>query len=285
MKIFFTVSLLAITLVTVCPAQTPDSTRSAGKILVDDIFAGTQDALRYFSSPVRASGRDWLFVAGTVGVTAVLFPTDEPLNNLMLRNRSTFNNGLADIGRTYGDLLYPAMLAAGLYASGLAAGNEDVRVTGRLMVEALFCAGVTTTALKSLIGRTRPYAERGAFEFSPPQINNERVSLPSGHATVAFAVSSVLSERIGNTWVSVGLYGLATVTALSRMYNTQHWASDVVLGSIIGATAGLAVTRWERERVERASSGSAQNNVQSGVQSGFHIYPTFNGLALEYRFP
>ena len=46
-------------------------------------------------------------------------------------------------------------------------------------------------------------------------------------------------------WATVGLYTLATATGLSRVYDNQHWVSDVFLGAAVGiASAKLATGRW-----------------------------------------
>jgi membrane-associated phospholipid phosphatase len=141
------------------------------------------------------------------------------------------------------------------------------------VLEALVFGGALNLTMKSAFGRSRPYINAGAMTFQPIQFTTEKTAFPSGHSTVAFAVSTVLSERIGNPFVSVGLYALAGLTGLSRMYNDVHWASDVLLGAAIGTGAGLAVTYFERERVK-----------QGATAQSLHIYPTLNGVALTYVF-
>ena len=69
--------------------------------------------------------------------------------------------------------------------------------------------------------------------------------MPSGHATVAFAVSSVLAERIDNLYASIGLYSIASVTAISRLYHNRHWLSDVAVAATIGTATGLFVVRQD----------------------------------------
>jgi membrane-associated phospholipid phosphatase len=238
-----------------------------GDILMSDLSIAWHDGLRFFSAPARFTGGDWALTAATVGATAALFPADEPLNVMMLRNRSRTADALAAVGREYGGL-YGIALSGVVYGAGLITSSAEVRVTGRLMLQALLYSGLTTTILKSAFGRSRPYRDEGAFQFQPPQFDDSRLSLPSGHATVAFALSSVLAERIGNPWVGIGLYGLATLTALSRMYHTQHWASDVLLGGVIGTAAGLLVTHAEREREAILRNGSG-----GGAQANVHWYP------------
>ena len=79
-----------------------------------------------------------------------------------------------------------------------------------MVIESVFYAGVITSILKSLIGRSRPYTNDGSHFYKPIQFNTSHTALPSGHSTVAFAISTVLSKRIHNTYASIGLYSLAT---------------------------------------------------------------------------
>jgi membrane-associated phospholipid phosphatase len=214
--LFHTASLLVLGMIFLffqcrIAAQTLDSSSSTsqpphsdiGAIIVGDLNAAWSDGLRYFSAPARFTGRDWAITAATLGASAALLPADEPLNAMMLRNRSAAADALAAVGREYGGV-YGMALGGVVYGAGFVAGSGDVRVTGRLMLQALLYAGLTTTVLKSAFGRSRPYREEGAFQFHPPQFDDSRLSLPSGHATVAFALSSVLArahwQHVGKRW-------------------------------------------------------------------------------------
>lgn len=243
-----------------------------GSIILKDFSIALNDAGVYFTQPIRFQSHDWLIAAGTLGASAALLPLDESINSFMLRNRSQAAGTAAEIGRLYGELWVGTSLGAGLYAIGLATQNPDVRITGRLALEALAFGGALNITLKALFGRSRPYLEEGAFVFRPVQITDSRMAFPSGHTTVAFALSAVLAERIGNPWIGAGLYALAGLTAVSRLYHTQHWASDVVLGAAIGAGAGLLVTHLERERMKSTSEGAR-----------LLVYPTFTGIGVTYR--
>jgi membrane-associated phospholipid phosphatase len=67
----------------------------------------------------------------------------------------------------------------------------------------------------------------------------------SGHSALAFAFATSLSQEIHRTWATVGLYALATGTAWSRVYDDEHWTSDVLVGAAVGiASAKLATGRW-----------------------------------------
>src|SRR5205085_8740970 len=65
-------------------------------------------------------------------------------------------------------------------------------------------------------------------------LNNVWNSMPSGHVTVAAALSETLAADIGNTWASIGLYTCTAATVFGRLYSDQHWLSDTFLAGVIG---------------------------------------------------
>ena len=69
--------------------------------------------------------------------------------------------------------------------------------------------------------------------------DSDRRSFPSGHATFAFAGATVLSHEFGHRspWITVGGYGVATLTALDRIRRDRHYWHDVCAGAAIGIAA------------------------------------------------
>lgn len=265
-------TLLAALLITLfqslASGQATDSARSAGEIFRSDISAAGRDAAAVATAPLRFSARDWAVTAAIAGGTALLFTADRTARSIARRSHSTAAGGFADVGREYGREIYGLSLSGGLYAGGLLFGSDHVRTTGRMLFESVAIAGVVNMALKSLIGRSRPQAEEGPFAFRGLETELNHTSLPSGHTTVAFSVSSVLARRIGNAYATIGLYSLAGVTACSRVYHDNHWLSDTFLGAALGTAVGLAVTR----------------EGDGGSTVGLILAPTPSGLRATYVF-
>jgi membrane-associated phospholipid phosphatase len=109
---------------------------------------------------------------------------------------------------------------------------------------ATFVSASISTVAKFVIDRARPYTGLGDHFFKPFSFSDDDEPFPSGHIVVAFSITSVLAERIGNPWTTAGLYGLATATALGRIYTWNHWLSDVVPAAIFSSVIGGAVVRW-----------------------------------------
>jgi membrane-associated phospholipid phosphatase len=83
------------------------------------------------------------------------------------------------------------------------------------------------------------------FTYSFQEAN---VSFPSGHTATAFAISTVLANRIDNPIATVALYGLAGFTGYQRIYDNKHWFSDVFVGAAIGYFIGSSIVNSEENR-------------------------------------
>ena len=143
-------------------------------------------------------------------------------------------------------------LSAGMFTGGIIFKNKKLRETTRLMLESLLIASTITYWSKRAIGRARPFANQGASEFDlfgSGNSNREYRSMPSGHATSAFSVMTVIAKQYSQWWVKYPAYFWATSVALQRMNDRQHWASDVLVGGAIGYWVGnLLVTHQARKR-------------------------------------
>ena len=134
-------------------------------------------------------------------------------------------------------------------------------------------AASISTVTKIVVGRARPYTGKGHMTFRPFSFPVENfASFPSGHTIVAFAFSGALAERIGNTWASVGLYGLAAACGVSRMYTDEHWVSDVVFGAVISVSVSRSLVRW------------FEHGGEPSDDLGLRVVPGPGGIALVYTF-
>jgi membrane-associated phospholipid phosphatase len=113
-----------------------------------------------------------------------------------------------------------------------------------------------------------------AHSFAWFQLSEPQLALPSGHATIAFSMASVLSSRIDNIYASIGLYAIATSTAAARVYKDKHWLSDVMLGSAIGIASGLYVCNLEEERT----------NPNKNQSFRWQLSPSLNGVNLTLQW-
>jgi membrane-associated phospholipid phosphatase len=246
--------------------------RPAFSIIEGDGIAFLRMAGHVFSAPARWDGGAWGLAGGLVAGTAGASFLDNDARTMMQRNHTRANDRVSDVAVQYGSGLTMLLVSAGGYTAGLAFGEDWIRETSLLSGTAIILAGTISTVSKIAVGRARPYKGEGRFRFRPFSFNDGYVSFPSGHTIVAFAVSGVLAERIKNPWASVGLYGLAAATGLSRMYTDDHWLSDVLFGAVISISVSRSLVQW----YERKSTGGDENGLQ--------IVPSGNGIALVWRF-
>src|SRR5678815_4615111 len=68
----------------------------------------------------------------------------------------------------------------------------------------------------------------------------ECCSFPSGHATTAFAVASVIERHFGYR-LSVPMIAVASYVGTSRLHDNRHFLSDVVFGAALGTATGWTV--------------------------------------------
>ena len=134
-------------------------------------------------------------------------------------------------------------LAGGLLAVALLGGGAGV-ITARTAVLALVPTNLAVESLKRLTVRTRPDGEK----------RRSNSSFPSSHAANAFALAVVLARRWRRAAVPLGV--AAAVVGYSRLYLNRHFASDVLVGALIGAVCAWAVAGWAERRWRAGSRPS-----------------------------
>lgn len=208
------------------------------------------------AGPLFTKTSAWIAGGTVVGVTALMLAdpgiTEEfrdpgPQRSHFLRNAASVFNSVGDPGTV--------ILAATLYGSGRLTHHPVMAELGLRSAEAIVISGAVTALLKGVAGRDRPSLDNqdaDDFNFGGGFSGGGHTSFPSGHATAAFAVASVVASESSFRWphasrfVQPLVYGLATSVALARVYSERHWASDVVAGAGIGTLTGLAVVRYHR---------------------------------------
>jgi membrane-associated phospholipid phosphatase len=181
--------------------------------------------------------------AVALGGLSALMLLDHPVQRYARHNSGTGADNVAGIVRHFGQPEVYGTVTVGLLAAGLATGKPQVTRAGGRLAVSLALAGLTVQAGKFALGRPRPEQSLDADGYSP---FSGQVSLPSGHAAVAFAMATSLADEIHRPWATVWLYGMASAVAWSRINDNRHWLSDVAAGALVGITsAKLASGRWQ----------------------------------------
>jgi len=207
-----------------------------------------------FASPLRLNKSDILplsaFLLGTCGLMAL----DEDIRSSFQDFESNSWEEIFSFSRQFGDGRAAISIAGLFFLAGEIFDDEKSKETAISSLESFIFSGIICSAIKVLLGRSRPYREEGSWKFYGPTFDNSRLSFPSGHATVAFSLASVIASEYDNLLIDITAYTIAGLTAVSRVYHDKHWASDVVLGSTIGTLVGRAVVNQNRKEEKNSST-------------------------------
>jgi membrane-associated phospholipid phosphatase len=250
--------------------DTPSTGGSLPRVLGSELRRYVADTGAILSSPLHWDRGSWLEAAGAVASIALLEGEDARIDIAFQRNRSSQTNSFSRTVTPLGSYAGVGISFAAL-GGGLLLRNPELRDTGRDAVEAeLIAAGIVTPILKKVFGRERPIQGSDADEY---RAFSQNASFPSGHATEAFAVASVVAARSNGWVVPVVAYTLASGVGLARMNDRAHFASDVVAGALIGTAIGRSVVHRHSPEGGTATSWSL---VPVSSRQGFGI-----GIRLE----
>lgn len=143
--------------------------------------------------------------------------------------------GLVLIAMGFVDTLAIPRVSRGIVAS--------IAVRVGFVFVAIALPGLVVAIVKRLIGRARPsVGADNVWTYVLGVWRPEYASLPSGHATTAFAAAIA----IGALWPRLRglMWTYAVVIALSRVIISAHHASDVLAGAIVGTLGALLVRNW-----------------------------------------
>lgn len=190
---------------------------------------------------VKDTGRDfaafprrrstWAFLAAGGALALAAHPADDYVKSHIVGN-TTAKHVFAP-GRIIGGTIFQTGAAVGLWAVGRyitptqgESRTNRVSHLGFDLLRAQILSQTFVHALKYTVQRDRPTGECCAF--------------PSGHATSAFAVASVLERHFGYRawWPSLAA---ASYVAASRLVDNRHFLSDVVFGAALGESVGWTV--------------------------------------------
>jgi hypothetical protein len=128
-------------------------------------------------------------------------------------------------------------------ATSPAVGSDTLEKTGDFLRYALPLTGLAATGIYRDPEGTRQWALAGATTLGTVAIGKSvtaklrpdggaDTSYPSGHAAWAFWGASFLNTRYGAAW-GIPAYGLAALTAYSRIDSGSHFPDDILAGASI----------------------------------------------------
>ena len=144
---------------------------------------------------------------------------------------------------------YPTVIVAGGFAlHGLLDDNISSKKIAFEVVQSALYTEIVTQIVKHAFGRARPYNELGPTAFKPFSfLGWDFTSMPAGHTSWAFSLSTVLSRNAKPVWLKVLAYLPAALTFVARVYQDHHWTSD----NFLAATFGYFTASWVVDQHEK----------------------------------
>lgn len=194
-----------------------------------------------------ARGKHWVPTLAITGATGALIATDPHDQPYFRDNKafeetseilSTSNTGIVEIG-----------VPVTTYVVGLLRRDSYTQQTALLAGEAYVDSTIPQVVIGLVSRRLRPSQVAPGHDFhdtffrtSAANVFTKGTSFPSGHATAAFAIATVMARRYGqHKWVPWVAYGVAGLISISRVPDMAHFPSDVFLGAALGYT----ITRFD----------------------------------------
>lgn len=242
---------------------------NASKIDLRLVKSGLIDARDVVIAPGHWNEVQWAVAIGVAGLAIGLVTQDLVIQQFAQNHQTAFLDAVTKYGlEPWGSGVYTLPALGIMYGVSFAIHDKKARMAAIKGVEAFAYAAIATQILKQVFHRERPNQGDAPdpFAWNGPIAPISYTSFPSGHSAAVFAVATVIASAYKKTvWVPVLCYSLASLTALSRIYNNDHWLSDVVMGSAIGFAIGQTVFN---------------NSVRLKLLPGS---PTGTGLTLVYR--
>jgi membrane-associated phospholipid phosphatase len=214
----------------------------------------------FFTQPLHWEGSDWLKLGLMGAGTLLAMQADQPIRTAVLRDQQYYYSVPIEGGRIWGETYVPMALFGGLALHSLITDNIGTRKIAFEIGQASLYAAAITYTMKFAFGRARPYTDEGPTTYHPFTLADDGFhSLSSGHATIAFVISTVLSRNAHSGFLKGLAYVPAVFTVVSRVYQDHHWVSD----NLLGAAVGYFVATWVVDQHE-------QEENRIGISS---IYP------------
>ena len=198
------------------------------------------------TGPAKWNRTEWIIAGSAIATGTICYIYDEQIRDFFQNHQNKTADNISEyIFNPWGGVTYPAILLGGFYLYGVSTNNSKPRQVALAGTQAFIMSAITTEILKNIFHRHRPCDDIPANprKWDGPFKGWEYTSFPSRHAAIAFSLATVISDAYADKiWVSALSYSLATGVAISRVYDDEHWTSDVIIGATLGYAIGKSVS-------------------------------------------
>lgn len=174
------------------------------------------------------------------------------------QNKTVYNTfktvGYAGLGTS------SIIITAGTGLTALITKDKRFEKTAILLAGGHLINDLVTNQLKITFQRHRPNTGDGYNKFDWRDGSKANLSFISSHTSNAFTTATAFAICFSDKkWVPIVAYSTASIVGLSRIYQNQHWTSDVLVGAAVGFL-----------------STHAMNKIYSVAGKKFTFLPSFN---------
>ena len=199
--------------------------------------------------PLHWDKENWFVASGTLVFSFSVLALDDALNETIRGWDNRFARQFGRTGDALGSLPAQFGLSAGALAFGAMAKHPPLIHFGLDNLQAQTFTTGLVVVIKHLTHRSRPFTGNGPFKWYGPFSGWEHDSFVSGHAALGFSTAHMtFLNSAKKWWVGVLSYGAATAIGASRMQQQKHWATDVVLGAVLGSAVSNYVYNQQQKR-------------------------------------
>jgi membrane-associated phospholipid phosphatase len=142
------------------------------------------------------------------------------------------------------------------YVSALLTRHESL-ANGTLNAAAAYIASdLVESALKPVIGRERPSVEGNSHRFHPFTASGDWHSFPSAHVAHITAIAQAISMQTQSRPLALLCGVLVTFVAWDRVYEDQHWTSDVTATIALTSAVSKVTVNWIESHWPRTATSA-----------------------------
>jgi membrane-associated phospholipid phosphatase len=132
--------------------------------------------------------------------------------------------------------------------------NRPVAHKALFIFTTVAVSGILVNVVKLITRRVRPtlYFSEGLYGFNFYKLDSDFMSFPSGHSATSLGAMVALGFLFPVLRVPFLILGMAL--AFTRLFLTNHFLSDVLVGAMLGAaTSVLLYHHYYQERIDPAA--------------------------------
>jgi len=153
----------------------------------------------------------------------------------------------------------PYILIAGFFV--FAVSKKDHRARVFVLIEGVLAVvlsrGIIVESIRFFYEHPRPFAALGLS----PLIQVPGDSFPSGHASIFFALATILYffDKRAGSW----FFAFALINGVARIIAGVHWPFDIASGIVVGIISGSLVYKFGKKSWEGLAKVGETQLIQS----------------------